>query len=97
MRSGQRVLPLSTGAQKLCISPPGMCSSELMKARSVWNTDEMKYPAEFKYDTDQLFRYPVRHHERQMVMFKKLANMVVGSQILSSSPRSLSVTHSSIR
>jgi endoribonuclease Dicer len=71
-----RALPLSFGPQKICISPPGMCSSELMKARSVWNADVMKYPAEFKYDTDLLFRYPVRHHERHMVMFKKLADMV---------------------
>jgi len=71
-----RALPLSFGPQKICITPPGMCSGELMKARSVWNVDVMKYPAEFKYDADLLFRFPVRHHERHMVMFKKLADMV---------------------
>ena len=71
-----RALPLSFGPQKICITPPGMCSGELMKVRSVWNVDVMKYPAEFKYDADLLFRFPVRHHERHMVMFKKLADMV---------------------
>ena len=72
-----RAIPLSKGERAISVCPPGMCAAELLPVRSVWSTDILKKPVpERKYEVEGLHSYPVRQHQRHMVMYKKLSDMV---------------------